>query len=69
MLGTRSLPLGRIVVMAQAPLAELDDYPERLKAMTGGNATYTLELAEYEPVPEPIQQELCRAFKRSGEED
>ena len=68
-LGTRSLPLGRIVVMAQAPLAELDDYPERLKALTGGTATYTLELAEYEPVPESIQQELCRAFKRGGEED
>ena len=68
-LGTRSLPLGRIVVTAQAPLAELDDYPERLKALTGGTATYTLELAEYEPVPESIQQELCRAFKRSGEED
>ena len=34
--------------MAQAPLAELDDYPERLKAMTGGNASYTLELADYD---------------------
>ena len=68
-LGTRPLPLGRTVVMAQAPLAELDDYPERLKAMTGGNGTYTLELAEYEPVPESRQLELCGAFRRSVEED
>jgi elongation factor G len=65
--GTRSLPLGRIQVMAQAPLAELDDYPERLKAMTGGDATFTVELAGYEPVPEPRQRELCAAFRH--EED
>ena len=68
-LGTRSLPHGRIVVMAQAPLAELDDYPERLKAMTGGSASYTLELAEYEPVPEPVQRELCGAFRQGVDED
>jgi elongation factor G len=56
-------------VQAQAPLGELDDYPERLKAMTGGNATFTLELAQYEPVPEPLQRQLCAAFRRSAEED
>jgi elongation factor G len=68
-LGTRALPLGRIIVMAQAPLAELDNYPERLKAMTGGNARYTLELAEYEPLPGPIQRELCSGYRRSPDED
>ncbi len=68
-LGTRALPLGRIVVMAQAPMAELDDYPERLKAMTGGSASYTLELAEYEPVPEPLQRQLCEAFRRSNKDN
>ncbi|MGB5569529.1 MAG: elongation factor G [Sedimenticolaceae bacterium] len=68
-LGTKALPLGRIVVMAQAPLAELDDYPERLKAMTSGSGSYTLELAEYEPVPETLQRELCGAFRRSIEDD
>jgi len=68
-LGTRTLPLGRTVVMAQAPLAELDDYPERLKAMTGGSGSYTLELAEYEPVPEARQRELCAAFRGGVEED
>mgnify|MGYP001824643099 FL=1 len=68
-LGTRALPHGRIVVQAQAPLGELDDYPERLKAMTGGHATYTLELAQYEPVPETLQRRLCAAFRHSDEED
>jgi len=68
-LGTRALPHGRSVVMAQAPLVELDDYPERLKAITGGNATYTLELAEYEPAPELLQRQLCGEFRRNAEDD
>jgi elongation factor G len=68
-LGTRALPQGRIEVTAQAPLGELDNYPERLKAMTGGDATYTLELADYEPMPPQLQQSLCKAFKGAGDED
>jgi elongation factor G len=68
-LGTRSLPQGRISVMAQAPLAELDDYPERLKALTGGDATFTMEFADYEPVPEPLQRKLCQDFKHGDDED
>ncbi|MCP5413749.1 MAG: elongation factor G [Chromatiaceae bacterium] len=68
-LGTRALAHGRMMVIAQAPLSELDEYPERLKAMTGGSASYTLELAEYEPVPESLQRELCAAFKHGGEAD
>ena len=68
-LGTRALPHGRSAVMAQAPLVELDDYPERLKAITGGNATYTLELAEYEPAPELLQRQLCGEFRRNAEDD
>ena len=68
-LGTEALSHGRIAVKAQAPLAELDNYPERLKAMTGGSASYTLELAEYERVPEILQRELCAKFKRGAEED
>jgi elongation factor G len=68
-LGTRSLPLGRIVVMAQAPLAELDDYPERLKAMTGGSATFTLEMAEYEKVPDQLQRQLMAAYTHKDDDD
>jgi elongation factor G len=68
-LGTRALPLGKIVVMAQAPLAELDDYPERLKAMSGGAATFTLELADYEVVPDNIQRGLCQEYRRKEDDD
>lgn len=67
-LDTKALPMGRIMVVAQAPLAELNDYPESLKAITGGHASYTLELAEYTPVPGTLQRELTAAFK-SGDDD
>jgi elongation factor G len=68
-LGTRSLPHGRLAITAQAPLAELDDYPERLKAMTAGAGSYTLEMADYEPVPPPLQKELCSAYQGERDED
>ncbi len=68
-LGTRALPHGHIVVQGQAPLGELDDYPERLKAMTGGSASYTLELAQYEPVPDGLQRALSGAFRRGADDD
>ena len=55
--------------MAQAPLAELDDYPERLKALTGGDATFTMEFADYEPLPEPLQRKLCQDYKHGDDED
>ncbi|MCB1784811.1 MAG: elongation factor G [Gammaproteobacteria bacterium] len=68
-LGTHALPHGRIVVIAQAPLAELDDYPERLKAMSGGSASFTLELAAYEAVPDALQRELCAAYRPRADDD
>lgn len=62
-LGNRSLSGGRIGVRAQVPLAELEDYPERLKAMTAGEGRVTLEMAGYEPVPPMVQKTLVAAFK------
>ena len=67
-LGTRTLPRGRVAVVAQAPLAELDDYPTRLKAMTGGEGAYTLELAHHDPVPPTVQKELCAQFRPRADE-
>ncbi|HND97452.1 MAG TPA: elongation factor G [Plasticicumulans sp.] len=67
-LGTRTLNAGRVAVVAQAPLAELDDYPARLKAMTGGSGGYTLELARYEAVPPAVQKELIAQYRPRAED-
>jgi elongation factor G len=49
------------------PLAELQDYLSRLKALTGGEGSYTMELSHYDPVPARKQQELSAAFRPQEE--
>ncbi|AHX12185.1 elongation factor G [Dyella jiangningensis] len=68
-MGTDSLRGGELVIKAQAPLAELTDYPSELKAMTGGRGRYSLDLSHYEPVPSPVQKQLAEAWKPHVEED
>lgn len=68
-LGTDSLRGGELVIKAQAPLAELVDYPTELKAMTGGRGRYSLDLSHYEPVPPPVQKQLAEAWKPHVDED
>jgi len=68
-MGTDSLRGGELVIKAQAPLAELTDYPTELKAMTGGRGRYSLDLSHYEPVPPPVQRQLSEAWKPHVEED
>jgi elongation factor G len=68
-LGTDALRGGELVIKAQAPLAELTDYPTELKAMTGGRGRYSLDLSHYEPVPPPVQKQLTEAWKPHVDED
>ena len=68
-LGTDTQRGGELVIKAQAPLAELIDYPTELKAVTGGRGRYSLDLSHYEPVPSPVQKQLSEAWKPKVEED
>jgi elongation factor G len=68
-MGTDSLRGGELVIKAQAPLAELTDYPTELKAMTGGRGRYSLDLSHYEPVPMPVQKQLAEAWKPHVDDD
>ncbi|HSQ69819.1 MAG TPA: elongation factor G [Steroidobacteraceae bacterium] len=67
--GQDMLPGGRAQISAMVPLAELQDYLSRLKAITGGEGTYTMDLSHYDPVPARKQQELVSAFKPQEEAD
>jgi elongation factor G len=60
---------GMMVIDGQAPLAELDNFQQRLKALTGGQGSYTLELSHYEQVPPNVQQQLAAEFKPHQDED
>jgi len=49
---------GAQVITAQVPLAEMFGYATDLRSMTQGRATYTMQFAHYEPVPQPISEEI-----------
>jgi elongation factor G len=67
--GNSTLPGGRATVSASVPLAEIAEYQSRLKALTGGEGAYTMELSHYDPVPPRKQQELVQAWRPRTEED
>ena len=60
---------GMITVVGQAPLAELDSFQSRVKSLTGGQGSYTLEFSHYEQVPPPVQQQLAAQFKPVAEDE
>jgi elongation factor G len=63
MLGSNSLAGQRIQIDAEAPLSELQDYTNQLKAMTGGSGAWAMQLDRYEPVPARVQQDLMSAAR------
>jgi elongation factor G len=54
---------GAQVISARVPLASMFGYATRLRSITQGRATYTMQFAVYEPVPQQIHEELT---SRSG---
>ncbi len=54
---------GMLIISGQAPLAELENLQSRLKALTGGQGSYTLEFSHHEQVPPNVQQQLAAAYK------
>ncbi|EXJ16584.1 elongation factor G [Imhoffiella purpurea] len=65
--GSESKSRGRIVIEGEVPLAELSGYDARLKALTGGEGTYSIELSHYDPVPGNIQKQMMDAYQRADD--
>jgi len=61
--GNNTLPGQRATLQALVPLAEISEYQLRLKALTGGEGAYAMELSHYDPVPPRRQQELMQAWR------
>ncbi|HRH82090.1 MAG TPA: elongation factor G [Thiobacillaceae bacterium] len=59
---------GMMILEGLVPLAELDNYQSRLKSMTGGQGSYTLEFSHYETVPFQVQQQLAAAHSPEADE-
>ncbi len=58
---------GMTAISGQAPLAELNGYQSRLKSLTGGTGSYSVQLSRYDPVPARIQQQLVSEFRPAAE--
>jgi elongation factor G len=60
---------GMTVVRAQAPLSELSRYAGQLRAMTGGQGSFVMELSHYDVVPHLVQQKLAAERKQPEEQE
>ena len=58
---------GLLQITAQAPLSELEQFPARLKSITAGRGSYSLEFSHYEPAPPLLQQKLQAAHRPQAE--
>ncbi|MDZ7750448.1 MAG: elongation factor G [Gammaproteobacteria bacterium] len=67
--GTTALANGRVRVMGQVPLSELEAYQSRLKSVTGGEGTFLMDFSHYEAVPPKVQQELVAAHRPRVQEE
>jgi elongation factor G len=69
--GTTGMPGGMLAVSGMAPLVELEGYSARLKSVTGGHGSWTMQLSHYEAAPPNLQQQLVAEFQkqRKHEED
>lgn len=50
------------VIKARIPLAEMFQYANDLRSMTGGRGTYTMHLADYEEVPHKIASTIISQY-------
>jgi elongation factor G len=60
---------GTVEIVAQAPLSELEHFPARLKSLTAGHGSYTMEFSHYEPAPPTLQQRLVSAHRPAAHAD
>src|SRR3990172_4524058 len=59
--------LGRTIINAQAPLAEMLRYATELRSITGGRGTFTMDEAHYEQVPAHLAEGIIAAHKKHAE--
>jgi elongation factor G len=60
--------VGRSVVSAVAPLAEMQRYSNDLRSMTSGRGVFTMEFSHYAKLPEHLAQPVIAEFKAQKEE-
>ncbi len=67
--GTQSASPGILSISGRVPLSELNNYQSKLKSVTGGHGSYSLEFSHYEPVPPNVQANLVSQYKTARTEE
>ena len=67
--GTDGRGHGMAAITGEVPLAELNDYQSRLKSLTGGQGSYTIEFVRYAAVPMNVQQQMASKFQLHDEDE
>ncbi|HYH41751.1 MAG TPA: elongation factor G [Burkholderiales bacterium] len=65
--GTDSVGPGTVAIKAQVPLSELSNYQARLKSVTAGQGSFSIELSHYEPVPPNVQKDLASLHSKTAQ--
>ena len=69
MLGDMGADKGFAILKARVPLAELYRYSTTLSSITAGSATFTMEYADYQPVPGDVQTKLLAEYAAQEQEE
>ncbi len=64
--GTDTLAADMLAIKGHAPLAELTDFQTRLKSITAGQGSYSIELSHYEPVSAAMQKQLAEQHAKTA---
>ena len=51
-------------IIGEVPMAEMSDFSTAMRSITQGTATFTLEIARYEEVPQMLAQKIIEAANK-----
>jgi elongation factor G len=66
--GTDVASDNQMAISGKAPLKEVQAYHSRLKSLTGGEGSFTMDFSHYAEVPHQIQQELIKEHRQPAGE-
>ncbi len=66
--GTNNLPNNRMEILGQAPLKELQSYHSRLKSLSAGEGSFTMDFSHYAQVTPQMHRELISEFRHDAGE-
>jgi len=60
-------PDGSVLILCEIPLSETFGYATDLRSMSQGQATFTMELRGYRPVPRNVQEDIIEERRKAKE--